>query len=89
MKFHDYNEALGLSLVTDDNGSGWRYEAIKPRGAAPLEGTPLHLLRQGHYVANAIAQGLVIIGHRIKMVPSDWKRLGPEVAFKRAIGAMT
>ncbi len=89
MKHHDYNETLGLSLVTDDDGSGWRYEATKPPGAAPLQDTPLYLLRQGHYVANAIVQGLVIAGHRIKMVPAEWRRLGPAARFQRAIGAMT
>lgn len=89
MKFHDYSEAQGLSLVTDNDGSGWRYERQKPHGCAPLEATPYHLLRQGHYVANAIAQGLVIVGHRIKLEPAEWKRLGDEVKFRRSIKAMT
>jgi len=74
MKFHDWNETLGLSLVTDEDGSNWRYERQRPTGCAPLEATPSWLLRQGHYVANAIAQGLVIVGRRIELVPQDWKR---------------
>jgi len=89
MKFHDWNSARTLSLVTDDDGSHWRYEAIKPHGAAPLEATPLHILRQGHYVANAIAQGLVIVGSRIPMVPAEWQRLGPSAEFHYKLGAMT
>lgn len=74
MKFHDYNEKLGLSLVTDDGSNGWRYEPIKPPAGAPLEATPQVYLRQGHYCANVIAQGLVIAGRRIDIVPADWKR---------------
>lgn len=72
MKFHDYNAERGLALVTDDDGSGWRYESLKPRGDELLEGTPQHILRQGHYVANAIPRGLVIIGFRIPMDPNEW-----------------
>lgn len=74
MKFHDYNAERGLALVTDDDGSNWRYESLKPRGAAPLEVTPQWLLRQGHYVANAILCGLFIIGSRIPMDPNEWTR---------------
>lgn len=89
MKYHDWNETLGLSLVTDEDGTNWRYERLQPRGTAPLEATPYHLLRQGHCVANAVAQGLFIIGHRIRLVPAEWKRLGSEVQFRRSVGAMT
>jgi hypothetical protein len=89
MKYYDYNEKLGLSLVSDDDGSNTRYERIKPRGTAPLEPSQGSILRQRHYVANAVAQGLVIVGSRIKMVPADWVRLGSDEAFKRAMGAMT
>jgi hypothetical protein len=87
MKFHDYNATLDLSLVTDDDGSGWRY--VPGTGARTLDVVPLHVLRQGHYVANAIAQGLVIVGSRIKMVPGDWAVLGPESEFHRKLGGMT
>lgn len=82
MKFYDYNESRHLSLVSDDGGGDSRYEQIKLTGAAPFEACPLVYLRQRHYVANAIAQGVVIVsaqdvvivGKRIDVVPSEWKR---------------
>lgn len=72
MKAHDYNATLGLALVTDDDGSRWRYAGAA--GSPPLEDTPMHILRQGHYVANAIPRGLVIVGERIPLRPAQWTR---------------
>ena len=78
-----------LRAASDRKAAPW--SRAMPSGActAPLEATPYHLLRQGHCVANAVAQGLFIIGHRIRLVPAEWKRLGSEVQFRRSVGAMT
>jgi hypothetical protein len=77
MKFHDYNSKLGLALCTDDDGSNWRYvEAQKPEG---LEDTSTWLLRQGHFLANDIPQGLVVFT-RMEIEQDDWvRRAGRDV----------
>lgn len=71
MKFHDYNSKLNLALCTDDYGTSWRYVPTgKPEG---LEDTATWLLRQGHFVANAIPQGLVMF-YRMDIKQEDWVR---------------